>query len=387
MSSTELLFPEPPLDLIPSSEVSLNLPGRRGERRPRTVLVLGGGGMRGMAHIGILKALQTLGIKYDAIVGTSIGSLIGAMAASGYSIEKMEETVADVQKGDYFRLNFLKFLMKGTRAPSMFRGETFRERLTEILPEGGMMDLKVPFYCNAVRLESGGSVFFGTPGFENISLRDAVYASCALPGVFEPFELDGFNYMDGGIVDAVPLRFAKTLRPEMIIAVDLSIKSTYKTPNYKSRVLSTLYRSFEIVEEVLVEQALHMHVDYRTVLIQPKVGHLARFDFQDVKGVSKIGEDAAMRVLTSHAATRNLVSSTEIIEGLTCPSRPRDYVSVHIDPALCTGCGMCEMVCETDAFMTNGDKASVRKLMNYECTRDHACARNCPTNAVSLGNL
>jgi NTE family protein len=343
--------------------------------------------MRGMAHIGVLKALKSLGIGYDAIVGTSIGSLIGAMAASGYSIEKMEETVADVQKGDYFRLNFLKFLMKGARAPSMFKGETFRDRLLEILPDGGFDQLQVPFYCNAVRLETGGSVFFGTPGFENISLRDAVYASCALPGVFEPFELDGYNYMDGGIVDAVPLRFAKTLRPEMTIAVDLSIKSTYKTPNYKSRVLSTLYRSFEIIEEVLVEHALHMHVDYRTVLIQPKVGHLARFDFEDVKGVAKIGEDAALRVLTSHAATRNMVSTTEVIEGLSCPVRPRDYVSVHIDPSLCTGCGMCEMVCETDAFMIGGDKASVRKLMNYECTRDHACARNCPTNAVSLGNL
>jgi NTE family protein len=375
------------VDLIPRSDVPLNLPGAHGQQRPRTVLVLGGGGMRGMAHIGILKALKTLGIEYDAIVGTSIGALVGAMAAAGYSIEKMEETVGSVQKGDYFRLNFIKLLLKGTRAPSMYRGETFRERLREILPEGGFADMKVPFYCNSVRLETGGSVFFGTPGFDHISLVDAVYGSCALPGVFEPLEFDGHNYMDGGIVDAVPLRFAKTLRPELTIAVDLSIKASYKTPNYKSRVLSTLYRSFEIVEEVLVEHALHMQMDYRTVLIQPKVGHLARFDFQDVPGVTKIGEDEALRVLTSHAATRNLVPSEEIIDGLSCPVRPRDYVSVHIDPSRCIGCGMCEMVCETEAFARSGEKASVRKLLNYECTRDHACSRNCPTNAISLGNL
>lgn len=340
-----------------------------------------------MAHIGVLKTLKMLGIGFDAIVGTSIGSLVGAMAASGYTIEQMEETVGRVQKGEYFRLNFLKFLMKGTRAPSMFRGETFRERLTEILPEGGFSELKMPFYCNAVRLETGGSVFFGTPGFEEVDLVDAVYASCALPGVFEPFELGGFNYMDGGIVDSVPLRFAKTLRPELIIAVDLSIKSTHKTPNYKSRVLSTLYRSYEIVEEVLVEHALHMQMDYRTVLIQPKVGHLARFDFDDVAGVVKIGEEEAQRVLTSHAATRNLVPSEDVIDGLSCPIRPRDYVGVRIDPFLCIGCGMCEMVCETDAFFTGSEKASVRKLSNYECTRDHACSRNCPTSAISLGNL
>jgi len=185
----------------------------------------------------------------------------------------------------------------------------------------------------------------------------------------------------------VPLRFAKTLRPELTIAVDLTIKSTYKTPNYKSRVLSTLYRSFEVVEEVLVEHALHMQMDYRTVLIQPKVGHLARFDFDDVRGVVKIGEDETLRVLTSHAATRNLVPSDEIIPGLSCPAHPRDYVGVRIDPSLCIGCGMCEMVCETDAFWTGSERASVRKLLNYECTRDHACSRNCPTNAISLGNL
>ncbi|MFT7486932.1 MAG: NTE family protein [Candidatus Paceibacteria bacterium] len=375
------------MDLIPRSDVSLSLPGQREQRRPRTVLVLGGGGMRGMAHIGILKALKTLGIGYDAIVGTSIGSLVGAMAAAGYEIEEMEETVARVQKGDYFRLNFIKLLLKGTGARSMYKGETFRERLREILPEGGFRDLQVPFYCNSVRLETGGSVFFGTPGFDHVSLVDAVYGSCALPGVFEPLELDGNHYMDGGIVDAVPLRFAKTLRPELTIAVDLSIKSTYKTPNYRSRVLSTLYRSFEIVEEVLVEHALHMQMDYKTVLIQPKVGHLARFDFDDVRSVVKIGEEEALRVLTSNAATRNLVSSTEIIPGLSCPVRPRDYVSVHIDPSRCIGCGMCEMVCETEAFAAGAEKASVRKLANYECTRDHACSRNCPTGAISLGNL
>jgi len=75
------------------------------------------------------------------------------------------------------------------------------------------------------------------------------------------------------------------------------------------------------------------------------------------------------------------------VPGLFCPVAPRDYVSVRINPERCIGCGMCEMVCETDAFWARGDKATVRKLANYECTRDHACARNCPTDAIHLGNL
>ena len=83
--------------------------------------------MRGISHIGVLKALETLGIQYDAIVGTSIGALIGAMAAGGMPIDSIEAHVAALEKTDYFRPNFLKFLLKGTRARSMYRGETFRE--------------------------------------------------------------------------------------------------------------------------------------------------------------------------------------------------------------------------------------------------------------------
>jgi NTE family protein len=342
--------------------------------------------MRGMAHVGVLKALDTLGLEVDAIVGTSIGALVGAMAAGGFGLERMESILADLQKQDYFRLNTLKFLLKGARAPSMYRGDHFKLSLEQLLPGIGFADMRVPFYCNAVRLETGGSVFWGAPGFQDVPLVDAVYSSCALPGIFEPFEHQGYSYMDGGIVDAVPLRFAKSLRPELIIAVDLSVKATFKTPNYKNRVASTLYRAFEIAEEVLVEQQLHMHVDHRTALIQPKVGHLGRFEFQDVPEIARRGEEEALAVLTSHAATRDLVRCKPL-EGLACPVTPRDFVSVRIDPAACIGCGLCESVCETDAFWARGEKATVRKLSNYECTRDHACARNCPTGAIRLGNL
>ena len=373
---------------IPVSVLALDshFQSRPPPRRPRIVLVLGGGGMRGMAHVGVLRAMRTLGLHYDAIVGTSIGSLVGAMVAGGRSLEEIEAIIRAVHREEYFRLNTLKFLLKGVRAPSLYQGQLFRQRLSEILPKTTFREMRTPFFCNSVRLETAGSVFWGSTGFDDLSLADAVYSSCALPGIFEPFEKDGYSYMDGGMVDSVPLRFAKTLDPDLIIAVDLSVKAPYRTPNYKNRVASTMLRAFEIAEEVIVEQQLHMHVDYRTALIQPKVGHLPRFDFEHTDEVVRRGEEEALAVLTSHSATREL-ARCEIVEGLTCPVTPRDFVSVRIDPTACIGCGMCEAVCETDAFVAGPERATVRKPANYECTRDHACARNCPTNAITLGNL
>jgi predicted acylesterase/phospholipase RssA len=86
---------------------ALRHPGQHSVHRPRTVLVLGGGGMRGMAHVGVLRAIRTLGIEIDAIVGTSIGALVGAMYAGGYPLEKIESLVTAVQKEVYFRLIFV----------------------------------------------------------------------------------------------------------------------------------------------------------------------------------------------------------------------------------------------------------------------------------------
>ncbi len=378
--------PAPPMPIPVNHPNAHSLLSLKGRERPRTVLVLGGGGMRGMAHIGVLRAIRTLGIQVDAIVGTSIGALVGAMAAGGIPIDRIESLVAAVQKEDYFRLNFVKMLLKGVRTTSVYHGDTFKNSLRRILPPTKFGEMQVPFFCNATRLETGGTVFWGTPGMDDISLVDAVYSSCALPGIFEPYERGGYNYMDGGMVDSLPLRFAKTLGAELVIAVDLSVKGTFKAPDYKNRLLSTLYRTFEIVEEVLVEQMLHMHADHTVALIQPKVAEASRFDFKKLGDVIRAGEEETIKVLTSHAATRDLVQPV-IVEGLACPVTPRDFVSVRIDPERCIGCGQCESVCETDAFWARGGHATVRKLSNYECTRDHACARNCPTDAISLGNL
>lgn len=352
-----------------------------------TLLVLGGGAMRGMAHIGVLRAIDSLGIKIDAIVGTSIGSLIGAMVAGNATTEEIEERLPGLAKDDYFRLNLTKFLRKGLRAPSMYSGETFRRSLEKLIKTDSFDDLKMPFFCNAVCLETRGPAFFGTRGFRDISLIDAVYGSCALPAVFEPLRWKGRHYMDGGITDALPLRFAKLLKPKRIIAVDLTVKPSHRAPRYRPHAISTFFRAFDIVENVLTEQMLHMHVTSEVCLIQPKLVEMERFDFDRIGELVESGEREALRVLTSHPLTRDLIDPEKFSDGASCPVSPPEYVSLHIDPEVCVGCSMCEMVCETGGFLGRGKIAQVLKPDNYECTRDQACVRSCPTGAIRLGNL
>nr|HMQ21569.1 patatin-like phospholipase family protein [Planctomycetota bacterium] len=172
---------------------------------PRTILVLGGGGMKGIVHVGVLRALDRLGIHVDEIVGTSIGAVVGAMRASGLSMSEMEAIVSDLDRRDFFRINVVKFLVKGYRHASLYKGELFRKFLTDSLPVRSFDELVVPFYCNAISLETGAQRYFGGEGSRDISVLDAVYASATLPGIFEPLLWQGEMWIDGGIVEALAL--------------------------------------------------------------------------------------------------------------------------------------------------------------------------------------
>src|SRR6185503_17836591 len=104
--------------------------------------VLGGGGMKGMAHLGVLKALAQLRIQVDEVIGTSIGSVIGSLYASGHDIDALLHIVADLSRKDYFRLNLLKFLTRGYRTVSLYQGRNFHEFLRAQLKVQRFADLR-----------------------------------------------------------------------------------------------------------------------------------------------------------------------------------------------------------------------------------------------------
>ena len=356
--------------------------------RPRkTVLVLGGGGMRGFCHIGVVRAIERLGLQVDEVVGTSMGAVIGALYASGLHSRQIEEVAGEISIKDYFKINLLKFLVRGYRHASVYKGRTFHDLLSRWLPFGSFDALKRPFFCNAVSLTTGASRFFGLPGSERTPIADAVYASACLPTIFEPMSIDGDHYVDGGMTETLALRIARARHADLVIGVDLSHRDMHVKVPYKASLPHIIFQTYEVMGQALNEHNLHQYADDKTVVIKPKVSHLGLLDMPDVQDIVRIGEQEAIQVLATHPLTRYLCRADVLSEEDRKIARPRDHVQLDVDMNACIHCGICAATCVTHGYAAVPIGDVVRKLHNYECTRDMACERNCPTGAIRLRNI
>jgi NTE family protein len=356
-------------------------------RPHKTVLVLGGGGMRGFCHIGVIRAIERLGLQIDEVVGTSMGAVVGGLFAAGLGSRRIEEVAGEISLQNYFQLNLLKFLVRGYRHASVYKGRNFHELLRGWLPQAQFAELPRPFFCNALSLTSGASRFFGLPGSDSVPVADAVYASACLPTIFEPMEIGGDHYIDGGMTETLALRIARARHADLVIAVDLSHRDLHVKVPYKASLPHILFQTYEVMGQALNEHNLHRYVDERTVLVKPKVSHLGLLDMPDVGEIVRIGEQEAIEVLTTHPLTRYLCRPEVVAEQDRRVSRPRDHVRLEVDMNACIHCGICAATCATQGYAAVPLGDVVRKLHNYECTRDMACERNCPTGAIRLENL
>ena len=343
--------------------------------------------MRGYAHIGVIRALEKLGLRISEIVGTSMGAVMGGLFATGLNSQQVEEAASDISLKDYFRLKLLKFLVKGYRHASVYKGKVFHDFLRATVPQQSFGELTVPFFCNALSLTRGSARFFGLPGSDQVPVADSIYASACLPGIFEPLEIEGDWYIDGGLTENLGLRLAQARRPDIIIAVDLTYRDMHKQVPYKASLPHILFQAYEIMGMALNEHNLHRYVDSRVAVIKPKVEHVNLLDKPDVTEVVRLGERDALEVLTTHPMTRYLCNPEVVREVDRTISAPRDYVHLDVDMNLCVHCGICAATCATEGYAAVPFGDVVRKLHNYECTRDMACERNCPEGAIRLRNL
>lgn len=176
----------------------------------RVALVLGGGGARGLAHIGVIEELEKAGIPFDVIIGCSAGSMVGAMYADSLDVQYVKSLLEPMRCESLLNIS----LWAGRYGIS--QGDAMYRVLDECLVANTFEELKIPFLCVATDLWSGQLVTLG--GGE---LLPAVQASAAIPLVYVPVNLHGRVFVDGGVIDPVPVRVARQLEAQYVIAVDL----------------------------------------------------------------------------------------------------------------------------------------------------------------------
>jgi NTE family protein len=268
----------------------------------RTILVLGGGGVKGITHVGAWKALREAGIEVAEIVGTSIGSLVGASIAGGASVEELEEKARGLVKSDIVDVNRWALLPNGVRQKSIFRGLALRGYIERMLPRGEWSELEIPLSINAVDLETGNVVWFGAGGRTDLSLAEAIYASSALPVFFPPARVEGMHLVDGGIMDAVPITRAADRRADRIIAVTASsgrVKDAADT--VEKGMIAIHHRVVDIMTYARREVVEDMWLGCPVLHVRPELSGYSTFDFDAVEYFLEEGYRATLEALEREA--------------------------------------------------------------------------------------
>lgn len=268
--------PEPAPKPVPAVE-----PPQPEVRRvlPKIALALGGGAARGFAHIGVIKALEAHGIVPDIVVGTSSGSLVGALYASGYggfdlqraALQMNDTVIADWSLPDR---GFIK-------------GEALQNFVNQAVQNRPLEKLNKPFATVATDLQSGEAVVFRT-GNTGMAVR----ASSSVPGVFQPVTISGRDYVDGGLVSPVPVRAARGMGADLVIAVYIS-----NNPRFgKTRdSVDVMLQSFAIMGQSIAS----FELTEADIVIRPGTGAMRGTDFDNRHQAIIEGEKAGLAAIAA----------------------------------------------------------------------------------------
>ena len=261
-------------------------------------MVLGGGGMKGLAHIGVLKVLARHGITPTQYVGTSVGSLIGALAAGGMAPEEIERLALSVRRAEILDYDWLGMLLRRGRNRSIYRGKAYHDWVRRILPVDRFDQVKRPLYVTTVNVNDGNEVVWGMPGLDDVPIHDAVVASCAVPGIYPPKQIRGHWFVDGGVVDPLPVRVAVYLKAAMIVAVNLDGDPPAGT-GQDAGLYDIMQRGQSLLSRTITQFDLRYFRDIPIVLIEPKV-QLGLFQFDGLEECIRAGERAAELAVANH---------------------------------------------------------------------------------------
>jgi NTE family protein len=269
----------------------------------RVALVLGGGGMKGLAHVGAWKALEEGGVEVVGIAGTSIGALIGAAGAGGLGWRELAPRALALVRSDIIAMNRWVVMPMGIRQPALFVGDRFREYVRRTLPVHRFEELRIPLAVNAVDLETGREEWFGAGGRMDVSIPDAVSASAALPLFFPPVELGGRYYVDGGVSETLPLSAVSGAAVDAVVAVDVAAGGTKDPRDTLAKGLVAVHhRVYDIMAYTRKVAELEGWSGPPLVYVRPSLDGYSTFDFERVQYFLEEGYRATRRALRSWAA-------------------------------------------------------------------------------------
>lgn len=275
-------------------------------KKKRIGLALGGGGARGLAHIGVLRVFEKERIPIDLIVGTSVGALVGAAYASGISPDELEKKADEYLNSSEFQSSAMKgfdaahatgdlgitqkiqsylknryYLVQAMFKPGILSNEEFQETINYFIPDIGIEEMRIPFRAVVTDLASGEQIVFSEG-----SLRQAVGASCAVPGAIEPLREGERLLSNGGITSLIPSSVAREEGAHMVIAVAVD-------RGISSQELRTVVDIYHRVSEIMGEKLKKHELMEADVVIQPEVGDLHWSNFSQAMNLIDEGEKAA----------------------------------------------------------------------------------------------
>jgi NTE family protein len=244
-------------------------------------LALGGGAARGFAHIGVIKALEAQGIQADIVVGTSAGSVVGALYAAGNNGFALQRVAMDMDEATISDWAIPLF----GKVSGVLKGDALQNYVNKAVHNVPMEKLKIPFGAVATDLNSGQPILFrrGNTG-------QAVRASSSVPSVFQPVKIGNRSYVDGGLVAPVPVRFAREMGADFIIAVNISTQTDSQATLSS---LEVLMQTFSIMGQRLN----HYELKDADVVITPRLGTMGGGDFNSRNLAILAGEQAAAAVM------------------------------------------------------------------------------------------
>ena len=338
----------------------------------RIALVLGGGGLKGFAHLGVLRALEEIGIQPALYAGTSIGALIGAAYAGGLSVDDMARRALSLRRRDLFRLNHMRVLLDRMRAPSIYLEDPLRALCVNAVPRMLFNELPVPVLVNTVDVERGTLVIWGLPGLRDVRVDDAVYASCALPGFFPPGTVDGRVCIDGGTIDNLPVAVA-SFGVDAIIAVDVGMSDLTHDTEIAGQGFAALFmRAATIMMHALQQPPLENWQGPPMILIRPRVSHVGWFSFAHTEEL----------IAEGYRCAKDALACLDVCLASPGGIFPRRTVKLTVDRSRCNGCGICAALAPHAMGMDGDGRAFARAEIVDWSPADGDFVRHCPTHAI-----